>query len=227
MLKGKKASFSVFLLFFVDRRLKRVEKKCFLKYLYRCRQGFSATLKKKLWFWSTGTACVVHPGFYGLVIKCPSEDWRPVLIGLISSLALLSSQMGKTLASIHQWQCWLWERLVPLIGPSYTLLHVLQAWSVSFSISLPTPTHSCYPHMMTDLFFPTPPKYPCLFTDPCVRRSYIFIVWLFRITGDKVQVIMPEQETASLAKLIREKVASRVASREGQHMIAFEKTLLQ
>lgn len=80
---------------------------------------------------------------------------------------------------------------------------------------------------MTDLFFPTAPKYPCLFTDDCVRRSYIFIVWLFRLTGDKVCVIIPEEEIALLAKRMQEKVALSVASREGHYMIQFEQRLLQ
>lgn len=81
----------------------------------------------------------------------------------------------------------------------------------------PAPTHSRYPHLMTDFFSPlsAPPKYPCLFANACVWRSYIFTVCLFGLTGDKVCVIKPAEEAASLAKLMKGKVALSRASTEG------------
>lgn len=131
--------------------------------------------------------------------------------------------MGKTLASVRLWQCWLWEPLVPLIGPHSTLIPVLQCDLFLFPLSLPTPTSSCYPHLMTDLFFPTPQKYPCLFTK-CLCPAFIYFYSLvFRLTADKVCVIIPEKETAPLAKLLRVKAALRVASRESHYIIRFEK----
>lgn len=51
---------------------------------------------------------------------------------------------------------------------------------------------------MTDLFLPTPTKYPCLFTDARFQRPYVIPVWLFGPTGDKVCVLAPAEETALL-----------------------------